>query len=471
MKSYDQIKNQLQAFESDLDKEKLWANTAHAIPKRKRRYGLIYILLFGAVLLGSGIFFLLPSLSSTQDTATAESMNVVPPALQDQQQGLTASTVQQDGLIENDSDEMQAQHTGNVTPSADDLVTADNTFTTKKETQRKPSENQSVKEKTLPAAVAPQAEMYAQSETSDGRISEVEISDQEQFLIDLAPASNERAFQEEVSVADLALLPILPLTINPSDPAFLTGSNTTVVRGKYRKTFALYASQAIGASSLSVGTDSDELLAEKNFVEDRVSSLENLSTRIGAQLHLSKRWVVGAGLQWNQLTTRTDFVWTEEERLMGDGITGIVIDPDGTQYLQSGVIGITRASQWEASRYSTHSTVNLEAQIAYQVFRHYRFDLLAGLHGTYNLLYRSEGSTFDIRDQPVRYTSEDQPYTLTSPFNIGMSVTGSYQLGRRIGLQLMLQYDRLNYEQFIDQSTLDYKHNILSMGLGLRYKL
>lgn len=469
MKPYDQIKNQLQAFESDLDKEKLWANTAHAIPKRKRRYGVIVLFLFGALFLGSGLVFLSYDVSTNRGNSSADVLQDSQSSMQDLKPSQTESTTKKNDVNEDDYKANNSSPLESATHSVDNKSVSGTASNAKNQTQYFSEENQSKQEIIATPFVASELEVHAKNEMPEVSLTEVKTSDEELIPSSFELESQESALQEEVSVAELAVLPILPLPVKAPD--LLAASNTAVLKGNSKKTFALYASQSIGASSLNVQAESDELLARENFIEDHVTSLENFSTRLGAQMHLSKKWVFGAGLQWNQLTTRTDFAWTEEERLSGDGITGIVIDPDGTQHFQSGVIGITRESQWQASRYSTHTTLNLEAQIAYQVIRHYRFDLLAGLHGTCNLLYNSKGSTFDVNDQPVEYTSADQLYTLTSPFNIGLSLTGSYQIGRRLGLQLTLQADRLNYEQRIDQSAMLYHHHIFSMGIGLRYTL
>ena len=471
MKSYDQIKNQLQAFESDLDKEKLWANTVHAIPKKKRRYAVLVLFLGGALMLGGGMTMLLVNSNPTGNKLAGEELiefssiaqhmtgsQMGPKDLQNEANG--------EAVLENHihADDLNTQSSANN-------LTVEGTPESKTVVQPSRSEIESIESIADASKEAQEAVSLSENTSFESSFPEAAVFDSSQALrrADAWPQVN--TLHEEVNVDKMGLLPLRPLPVQEYDAGFISASNKAVIRSKYKKSVALYATQTIGASSLNIKTNSDELFARTNFLEDRVTSLENLSSRIGAQMHLSKRWVVGTGLQWNQLATRTDFAWMEEQRISGDGITTIVIDPDGTQHLHSGVIGITRNAYWQASRYSTHTTLNLEAQIAYQVLRNYRFDLLAGLHGTYNLLYQSQGSTFDLNDQPVLYTAEDQLYDLTSPFNIGMSLTGSYQIGRRLGLQLTLQADRLTYEQPMNQSTLNYHHHIFSMGMGLRYKL
>ena len=45
MNQYDQFKDKLHDYKVKVDKEKLWQQTAHAIPQRKRRRMMLFFLL------------------------------------------------------------------------------------------------------------------------------------------------------------------------------------------------------------------------------------------------------------------------------------------------------------------------------------------------------------------------------------------------------------------------------------------
>ena len=55
MKQYDHIRKNLKDFNVPIDKDKLWANTAHAIPKKRRKRGAFFLLLGGALLISSAV--------------------------------------------------------------------------------------------------------------------------------------------------------------------------------------------------------------------------------------------------------------------------------------------------------------------------------------------------------------------------------------------------------------------------------
>ena len=54
MNQYDHLKNKLHHYKVDIDKEKLWENTSHAIPRKKRR-GAVLIMLFAGLLFSGWI--------------------------------------------------------------------------------------------------------------------------------------------------------------------------------------------------------------------------------------------------------------------------------------------------------------------------------------------------------------------------------------------------------------------------------
>ena len=55
MNQYDHIRKNLKDFNVPIDKDKLWANTAHAIPKKRRKRGAFFLLLGGALLISSAV--------------------------------------------------------------------------------------------------------------------------------------------------------------------------------------------------------------------------------------------------------------------------------------------------------------------------------------------------------------------------------------------------------------------------------
>ena len=82
MNQYDHLKNKFRDYKVDIDKDKLWKNTSHAIPKRKRRAVPLIVLLAGLILSGwllySGAF--LPMKASKQTIGSVQQINPDPTA-------------------------------------------------------------------------------------------------------------------------------------------------------------------------------------------------------------------------------------------------------------------------------------------------------------------------------------------------------------------------------------------------------
>ena len=66
MNQYDHIRKNLKDFNVPIDKDKLWANTAHAIPQKRKKRGAFFLLLGGALLISSAVTFY--ALSNSEKT-------------------------------------------------------------------------------------------------------------------------------------------------------------------------------------------------------------------------------------------------------------------------------------------------------------------------------------------------------------------------------------------------------------------
>lgn len=475
MKIYDPFKKQLQQYEAALDKEKLWANTAHAIPRKRRRIGIVWLWMAGGLLVGAGLFMLPSDRKGTSSGSIVESISTPKTNKPEPSNEINLSQDLQQNENKTALTDESSLATSNIKNSPSTLNTELHQANMKVSARIKTAESEN-SNTSDDSGIIPQA-MSTGITTAALHTTIVEAIQDEDIVMSFlnGEAMDVTGFgtaeQQRVYIPGIGVIPLGQIEVNQSNPRANSLQNNQIVSAKHSMPIELFMTQSYGISSLMVHAASEELQHREQLLNNQIESLENLSTRVGARFYLSDRWIVGSGLQWNQLTTKTNFSWIEEERLTGEGIAEVVIDPDGTQNFQTGEVGITRQTQWQAQRYSTHTTFNVEAQIAYQLVRHVRLGIMAGVHGTYNLFYEAQGSAFDAHDQPIRFVPEDLRYKLTSPLNFGLFITGTYQFNRHWGMLLELQADRLHYREYLNQTPITYKHNVFALGIGLRYVL
>src|SRR5687768_5930984 len=75
MNQYDHLKNKLHDYKVEIDKEKLWKNTSHAIPQRKRRLAIPVIML-AALAISAWLMYSASSLPVSEQLLTSTSFPV-----------------------------------------------------------------------------------------------------------------------------------------------------------------------------------------------------------------------------------------------------------------------------------------------------------------------------------------------------------------------------------------------------------
>src|SRR5690606_19703850 len=197
--------------------------------------------------------------------------------------------------------------------------------------------------------------------------------------------------------------------------------------------------------------------------------LEYLSSHLQGGLRLPSGLMAGLGIRYGRLTTEQTFTWQVTERISGEGTSVVIIGEDGSTETVSGEVTTTRRSTFQSTRYNQHSTLDLDATIAYPVWRRPGFELLAWVRGGLNLRYDVTGSVPDAAWQPVRFDATDNPFQLTSPVSWGGGLEARVRATRHLTLHARAGYDRLQYTLSRGDTHLHFHHPLSSISLGVGY--
>ena len=218
-----------------------------------------------------------------------------------------------------------------------------------------------------------------------------------------------------------------------------------------------------------MATSDDELQPVIDEWEGRIKSLENLSTTLQATIRLPKGIQLGGGLQYSKLTTQMKYQEVSSEDYTTQGITAIVIGEDGTVENLYGDVHVNRQVITNATRYTYHNRLDVEAILGIPVFRSYRIETGLWVKAGYNLMYESTGTTFGPGDEKIKYSTGDNPYTLESPFTFGAGIGALYRISPHFTLNARLGYERLRYTHGLYDDLISFHHHILSLSLGAAY--
>jgi hypothetical protein len=227
--------------------------------------------------------------------------------------------------------------------------------------------------------------------------------------------------------------------------------------------------QGYGLTTLNISTDKDELEPTVEAWKSNIKSLENLSTTIHTSMRLPKGIQLGAGLQYSKLTTQLEYQQTTTENYNGQGITEIIIDEQGNVQNLVGDVSVNRETIIHSTRYTSHTRLDIEGIVHIPILRSYRFETGVWVKAGYNLLFTSQGSTFGPGDQPVSFSTQNNPYTLVSPFTFGAGIGSLYKINPHWTLNASIGYERLRYTHGLYDDQITFHHSIFSLSLGAGY--
>lgn len=473
MNQYDHIRKNLKTYTVPVDKDKLWANTAHAIPKKRKKRGAFFLLFAGILLIGSGItrYALSGAENNTQNNNTQVSQSTIAAVAK-----VKSTNGVNNGIASNQNSTSQSvsiadsksYKQNNSTPSAHSF---DHNAKSKK------AENPLSSNSLNPSANPNQSSGNTTSKSVAGQgpssfVTGHDPMDDDSYanttadISMLAEATYDAARNgpystEEINALPITMLPYIPGDYSPEHP--------TSIKVKNKPSVNILLIQGYGWSTLDMATSDDELKPVIDEWEGRIKSLENLSTTLQATIRLPKGIQLGGGLQYSKLTTQMKYQEVSSEDYTTQGITAIVIGEDGTVENLYGDVHVNRQEITNATRYTYHDRLDVEAILGITVYHSYRFETNVWVTAGYNLLYQSDGTTFAPGNEPVKFTANENPYALKSPFTFGAGVGAQYRISPHWTFQARLGYEGLRYTHGLYDDLISFHHHILSLSLGTGY--
>ena len=476
MNQYDHIRKNLKDFSVPIDKDKLWANTVHAIPKKRNKRGAFYFLLAGALLAGSGILYyaLSPSAITSEVTMNADASIAAQstPAVIESINEKTVTTSNPASTRELYSDANNHSSIKNTTPAPT------STLRPSSEVESNINEIHTVTAKPASSShsiiipIAPEENKMNTVNTVNDENTEYATKDKFESPIDQQNeiSASEKLAQNSRIVnfapADISAISIDQLNIPSRN---LSMGQPVIRQVKNKNNIILSILQGYGWSTLNIKSTTDELKPMADMLEGKIKSLENISTSLDASIRLPKGIRVGAGLQYSTLTTQLDYQQTSSEDFSQEGITAIIIGEDGSRQNLYGNVNVNRQTIIHSTRFTSHNRLAVEGMVSVPVFRSYRIETGIWVKAGYNLLYTSQGTTVNATGEPVKFSTEDNPYTLPSPFTFGAGIGTLYRLNTHWMLNARFGYEPLNYTHGLYDNQIAFHHSIFNLSIGGGY--
>lgn len=488
MKQYDHIRKNLKDFNVPIDKDKLWANTAHAIPKKRRKRGAFLMLLGGALLISSAVtFYALSHSEKTLTTYTENQSTNNQTAVTRSNQTSTETIIAPNGTITGNTQNITAEKESSPEIVSREKSTVDQSNRQASAAKVNSPASQGIMAKSLLTTQSTVADdIHGKSANPSGQSFAIEnertrpLNDSEVNLNEISSpdASIENTIDAvnlesapEVRFANFltAEIPSLPSSEFDILTREISAPEVVASRTKNKNRINLLLIQSVGWSTMKIDTDNPELQPTIDAWKNKIASLENMLTSLQASMRLPKGIQLGAGLQYSKLTTQMEYQQTSSEEYTEHGITEIIIDEQGNVQNLMGDVKVHRQSIIHSTRFTSHTRLDVEGILSIPVIRNYRTETGVWVKVGYNILYDAKGTTFGPGDVPVKFSSTDNPYSLQSPFTFGAGIGTLYRLNPHWTLNARVGYERLRYSHGLYDDQISFHHSIFSLGLGAGY--
>ena len=488
MNQYDHLKNKLHDYKVAIDKDKLWKNTSHAIPQRKRRLA-IPVILFAALAISAWLMYSLsllpvsgPPLASTifpgnekseftenlndrtvsNSTETKESKadpikilsskltrsvsKLISPKNQFRAEYSSSSPIQSGNKILNDSEH------------------ANEFLKTSAHTERRNEIDDSIKEASITskenaaASIDPDAVTFILSE----------LKDQDAFIQhnENEVRNTDRIINGQVDYLrnDISQIPLQPNAV-----AHTSSHKPNIQPQKDQLLQSFQMVQGVGFSTMKIHSLTPESGTYVAQLQQKTRPLEILTTSTTASFNIPGKFTLEPGLQFTRLTTVNDHAWETNERIHKEGITSIIIDEQGIPQSITGNTDVTRTTHYQTRRFTEHKHIDLTIAVHKMLWQKQRLSLHAFLKGAYNISYQAKGTILTANNQLARFSSNNNPYTLNSPFKISGGLHLDYRLSPRWNLTTLMVIDQSGYDLIQENQSIRFEHTGFSLGLGVGY--
>lgn len=473
MNQYDHLKNKLHNYKVELDKEKLWKNTSHAIPKRKRRPAVIVILFAGLVisawLLQSNSLLHLSASWPSFSTTGIDNHDHLAQNQQDIFAGLSTSSI-------GSSNKPIEVYSSNLSLTMEEILPPNHI--TKSETRGDRifvGDEQNESHQTVPLV----NNFTSVQSGSDNEIIEgqtVQAGESVHPEADQGYVANNHQTENYFNTDHEANIPvdyllnhILPISIPANSIEDANSHNPDIQPLKRRFLQSIQLVQGFGFSTMEIHSLAPESDKFTTLLRQKVNSLETLSTTATATVRLPEKFFLEAGFQLTRLSTVIDHEWQSAERIHEEGVTTIIIDENGIPQSITGSTEFTRTTHYHAKRFTAHQNADIVFALHRIIWNEQRVSLNAFVKGTYNLSYVAKGTILDNNRALLVFSKRDNPFRRNSLFAFGGGLQMKYQLDPYWNITSNLIFEQLQYQYKDENISVEFQHAGLSLGLGIGY--
>ncbi len=487
MNQYDKLKSKFNKYKVDIDKDKLWKNTSHAIPKRKRR-PVAFIMVFaglvfsGWLLYSASLWPLSASRSSLNST-----QNINPDSPTQNLQGYPSGNPDEGKESQINTIELSSSKlSGSVTKlvSQKNALAPDHESKTKTESETIFLKNAKEQNEMNQRVALVNSGMHNHNSLPPLNKTEIEkiekqniqgfknvnpdqkdrsLSLQHQAENDLKTSIPEVDIPVDFLFAAVSQIPITTNTV--AAPA--TQANIQPLKGKWLQSIQMV--QAIGFSSIQIHALKPETAESAAQLEEKMRSLEILSTTATASFRLPEGFSLEAGTQWTRLSTVIDHTWEINERIAQEGITAIIIDEHGVQQPVIGSTDVTHTTHYHAKRYSEHQDIDVVLALHKEIWNAHRLSLNAFVKGAYLLSYQAKGTILTAGDELIGFSKDENPFKRNILFALGGGVQINYHLRPHLNFTGSLTFDQHSYQYKDPILPIRFQHSGFSAGIGIGY--
>ena len=215
-------------------------------------------------------------------------------------------------------------------------------------------------------------------------------------------------------------------------------------------------------------TQIDQGDSNLEYLIDQYSTMmPTFSSHLSLGYHLNSKWSVFSGLDYQRLTERLsideELVSTEVKQ----GVSQVIILPNGNEVEVSGPIAETTTTQYQARQHTYFHQIGIPVGLEYQLLRGKRWNLQSGIGCTFLIAKSQVGGVFNDGKKINQFSSDSSPYSVSalSPFGyLGVQ----YKLNNAWSLGLKPQCNFIQYSR--DDRAILYSHNNLGINFTIRYR-
>lgn len=503
MSKYDPIRETFSGYKVPIDTEKLWAETSHAIPKKRNRR-ILFFWLFGIIGAGSAWMmasYLYPGstgqstaapIAATLNNSTATANNNLSRSetvsstdntnhlSEKSVDGNTSTNATQDeksleAKSHPDSINTAANNQTNHRKGKSTISHTETATTTNSNSINISNKNQIVtSSSSLAKDVLPS--LLTQSPTMDEMSTGYDaIPASQSPLIPIASDafSPHQSIQLPVSRPEGHITTSLESMIDPVLKNEFTAPSISTIPA--RKTtashpFAISLMQSVGIMTIDHHTTQPEHDASAAKLNQSIEGLEFLSTHVSGEYRLLPALHVNFGGRWSHTTSQVTHFATDYISSTTNGTTSVIIDDHGNVTSVTGPVNTTRRITRKLVRYNYYNAIDITAGMRFRLLQAKRLSIHMDGQVGYTTWHSSTGHHINEAQQFLHYAAVENALRPTSNFNFSGGLLLQYKISPHWSVLMAGSYRDFELSHAVYQHQITSRYRTIPLGIGVRYQ-